>query len=250
MNPRSFILFLLTVLFPLQLISDDFRTQQRKYERVKNAFEEKEVDFKTQLALKGVDKENFEIYIRGFKMEETLELWARTKGKTTWVNIRSYPFCSSVGALGPKRQQGDFQIPEGFYTISEFNPSSDFHLSLKINYPNASDSILGKKGDYGDLIYIHGGCQTIGCIPISDDKIKELYVAAVLARSKGQTSIAVHLFPARLNYANYRALSERTADKSIVRFWGNIRTCYQYFEEFGEYPNITVNEDGRYLFKR
>jgi len=47
------------------------------------------------------------------------------------------------GKLGPKRQQGDMQIPEGFYHISGFNPASNFYLSLRINYPNPSGA-LGK----------------------------------------------------------------------------------------------------------
>ncbi len=48
-----------------------------------------------------------------------------------------------AGTLGPKRMQGDYKVPEGFYYINEFNPKSSFHLSLGLNYPNASDRILG-----------------------------------------------------------------------------------------------------------
>jgi murein L,D-transpeptidase YafK len=32
--------------------------------------------------------------------------------------------------------EGDYQVPEGFYYITEFNPASNYHLSLGINYPN------------------------------------------------------------------------------------------------------------------
>ncbi len=50
-----------------------------------------------------------------------------------------------AGTLGPKTNAGsDYQVPEGFYYINEFNPKSSFHLSLGLNYPNASDRILGR----------------------------------------------------------------------------------------------------------
>lgn len=103
--------------------------------------------------------------------------------------IKDYQICSLSGELGPKRQQGDLQVPEGFYWIDRFNPASNFYLSLGINYPNQFDRILGKSGELGGDIFIHGGCVTIGCIPITDDKIKELYLIAVEAKSNGQDGV-------------------------------------------------------------
>jgi murein L,D-transpeptidase YafK len=230
--------------------SFDFKSEQVKHERVKQAFDEKEIDLKTRLLLRGVDSKNFEVYIRAFKLEEVIEVWARTNGQGPFIQIANYPFCSTVGRVGPKRQQGDKQIPEGFYSLEEFNPESNFHLSLKVNYPNKADSILGSQGNLGGLIYIHGGCETIGCIPITDDKVKELYVISVLARDNGQDSIPIHIFPARMNYANYRMLTQKKEDQEHFRFWGSLRTCYMYFEQNAQLPGISVNNKGEYLFSK
>src|SRR5690606_11025729 len=95
--------------------------------------------------------------------------------------VKTYPVCSSSGLPGPKRKKGDRQTPEGFYHIDRFNPQSAFHLSLGINYPNSSDKILGHSDPGGD-IFIHGSCVTIGCVPLTDDLIKEVYVLAVEAK--------------------------------------------------------------------
>ena len=72
-------------------------------------------------------------------------------------------------------------MPEGFYELDWFNPQSNFFLSLHINYPNASDRILGSRKNPGGDIFLHGSCASIGCIPITDDGIKE--VIGLLSRS-------------------------------------------------------------------
>jgi hypothetical protein len=49
---------------------------------------------------------------------------------------------------------------------------------------------------------------TIGCIPITDDKIKELYIYAVEAKNNGQVNIPVHIFPAKLTDEGLKILRE------------------------------------------
>jgi hypothetical protein len=115
-----------------------------------------------------------------------------------------------AGELGPKRKQGDNQTPEGFYAISYFNPRSDFHLSLHIDYPNRRDRAAGADGvKLGGDIFIHGGCLSEGCLAITDEGIRELYWLAVEARSVGQRRIPVHIFPARLGDGGPGAAAER-----------------------------------------
>ena len=77
-----------------------------------------------------------------------------------------------------------------------------YHLSLGINYPNASDRILSDSEKPGGSIYIHGHCVSTGCIPISDEPIEELYVIAGAAKSRGQEFIPVHIFPIKYNVKN------------------------------------------------
>lgn len=81
------------------------------------------------------------------------------------------------------------QVPECFYNIEIFNPASSYYLSLGINYPNLSDKIKGEKSKLGGDIFIHGSTVTIGCILITDDKIKEVYIYSIYAKENGQNKI-------------------------------------------------------------
>jgi len=175
-----------------------FKEQQKKHLRVQEAYRDKEDLLKTLFADKEIQYPPERIYFRVFKKERYLELWVYSNKDKAFKLLLEYPVCALSGDLGPKRRQGDGQIPEGFYVIDRFNPVSNFHLSLGINYPNASDNMLGHKGNLGGDIFIHGGCVTIGCIPMTDDGIKELYVLAVEAKNNGQDEIPVHIFPAKM----------------------------------------------------
>jgi murein L,D-transpeptidase YafK len=141
-------------------------------------------------------------------------------------------------------------VPEGFYHISDFNPRSNFYLSLGISYPNRSDLIRKTGGDPGGAIYIHGDCVTIGCVPITDDGIMELYVLAVEARSGGQRQIPVHIFPARMDSLGYRLLAEEHAtDPGLIEFWRNLKDGYDYFQFTGLLPKVTIDRKGEYHFE-
>ena len=89
--------------------------------------------------------------------------------------IKSYPFTGFSGGLGPKLREGDGQIPEGVYAIEYLNPNSQFHLSVKLDYPNVFDKADGRDR-LGFDIFIHGGSATIGCIPIGDAGIEEVFL--------------------------------------------------------------------------
>ena len=154
--------------------------------------------------------------------------------------------------MGPKRRRGDGQIPEGFYFIDRFNPLSNFYLSLGLNYPNAADRLREKATpgiSLGTDIFIHGDCVTIGCIPLTDDKIKEVYVLAVEARTAGQTQIPVHIFPSRMGAARMNTLHKGFAgQKDLLAFWENMKPGYDAFESTHQLPTVTVGPQGAYLF--
>ena len=40
--------------------------------------------------------------------------------------IAEYKIVAKSGILGPKRMEGDLQVPEGFYYIDRFNPASSY----------------------------------------------------------------------------------------------------------------------------
>ena len=236
----SILFFLAIILFP-QENKSTFKSQQLNYARVKQAYKTHGTS-----AVSVFDNGGTNIYLRAFKLEQTLELWINNGENSKYTLAKEYDFCALSGELGPKRMQGDMQVPEGFYHIDRFNPYSNFHLSLGINYPNQSDRIMGRKGSLGGDIFIHGSCVTVGCIPITDEKIKELYIIAVEAKSRGQGKIPVHVFPFKMTEANLNQHKSRT---NMLIFWQNIKEGYTYFETNKTLPKVTVNTKGAYLFQ-
>jgi murein L,D-transpeptidase YafK len=151
--------------------------------------------------------------------------------------------------MGPKRMEGDYQVPEGFYYINEFNPNSNYHLSLGLNYPNASDKILSDSVRPGNDIYIHGNCVSTGCIAISDAPIEELYLIASTVKAEGQDFIPVHVYPVKYNVkksADY--LAETTKANAVLQnFSTQLKEAFDYFEEKKQLPVIMINRKGQYL---
>jgi murein L,D-transpeptidase YafK len=235
------ILLITTTTFSLP--SEDFLHQQKRYERVKIAFDQKDKLITNSLVVNKIDKDHLDIILVAYKEERTIEIWGKNDNDTEYKLITKYPFCFYIGKLGPKRTLGDRQIPEGLYYISMFNPKSDYYLSLKVSYPNKSDSILGTHGRLGGDIYIHGGCVTIGCIPITDDKIKELYLYAVYARNNGG-NIPVYIFPFKMDDNKLNSLQ----NNKYYSFWKNLKTGYDIFNLQKSELIYDVNSDGKYIF--
>jgi len=246
---RFIVTLLVVIALSFSLHSQTFKHEQSRYPRVKSAIAEKDSLLKALCASKNIFYPPSKIFIRIFKHEQLLEVWAKDKSDNAFTLLKEYNICSSSGTIGPKRKQGDGQVPEGFYVIDAFNPNSSFHLSMRINYPNASDRILGKKGSLGNDICIHGNCVTIGCVPITDDKIKEVYLLAVEAKSAGQQQIPVYIFPARMSDDGMKMLTEFAAqDTALLKFWKNVKEGYDFFEAHQTLPKISVKKDGAYSF--
>ena len=99
----------------------------------------------------------------------------------------------------------------------------------------------------GGDIFVHGSCVTIGCVPIGDDAIKELYVVAVEARAAGQARIPIHLFPTRLDAGGLAYLDRLPgADRALKEFWHGLRPGYDAFERDRVVPEVAVDAAGRY----
>lgn len=177
------LLFISLLLFGF--LTSDFKSEQKKYARVREAYAEKETAVKSVLKSNAISMESIQLLLISYKAEQELEVWATDSKHSTFKKIITYPVCAGSGVAGPKVKSGDLQVPEGFYHISTFNPVSSYHLSLKVNYPNAADRIRSKGLNPGGDIFIHGKCVTIGCLPLTDNKIKELYILAIEARNNG-----------------------------------------------------------------
>src|ERR1700757_1391252 len=144
-------------------ISTSFLEYQKSLQRPAEAMAHKEDTLRKQFEAKKLVWPARYIYIRSFKYDSQLEVWVKNDLKDQYQLFKTYKICALAGTLGPKRMAGDFQVPEGFYYINEFNPRSDYYLALGINYPNVSDRILSDSLRPGGDIYIHGSCVTVGC---------------------------------------------------------------------------------------
>ena len=190
------------------------------------------------------------VYIRSFKYDAQLEVWVKNDFKEQYRLFKTYKVCMQSGTMGPKRFQGDYQVPEGFYYINEFNPNSNYHLSLGLNYPNASDRILSDSLRPGGEIYIHGSCVSVGCIPLTDDQIEELYIIASYAKANGQDFIPVHVFPVKYSVKKSLEYLNTTTKKNqqLQQFALQLREAFDKFEEKKQIPVVLVNKKGQYLF--
>ncbi len=173
-----------------------FIDYQRAFPKFNDAISRKEDTLMKQFEQKNLEWPAKYVYIRSFKYDSQLEVWVKNEVSQPYKLFKTYKVCALAGTLGPKRMEGDYQVPEGFYCINEFNPKSNYHFSLGLNYPNASDRLLSDSLQPGGDIYIHGSCVTTGCIPITDGQIEELYVFKPLMRKiVGRTLFLFIFFP-------------------------------------------------------
>jgi murein L,D-transpeptidase YafK len=209
-------------------------------DRVAQARENQTDALKKLFADAGLTYPADELYLRAFKLEKQLEVWSGPRGKPLTL-VQTYPICAASGELGPKREEGDLQVPEGFYELKSFNPTSNFHLSIEVSYPNASDAVLGTKGKLGGLIYLHGNCVSIGCIAITDGPAEQVYLMALDAKLR---RLPIHIFPRRLDSEGIAALG----DGPNLPFWKQLQPAYLSFEKTRRPPTVKVDlKSGAYV---
>ena len=210
----------------------------RMEDSLKKQFQERELAWPPQ-----------SLYIRSFKYDRQLEVWVRNDNDDEYKLFKTYKVCMQSGTTGPKRVEGDYQVPEGFYYINEFNPNSKYHLALGLNYPNASDKILSDNDRPGGSIYIHGNCVSVGCIALNNASIEELYLIASRVKTSGQDFIPVHVFPVKYNVRkSIEYLAESTiGNQTIQKFAIRLKEAFDYFEEKKQLPVILVNKSGEYV---
>lgn len=106
--------------------------------------------------------------------------------------LATYRIALGENPLGQKTREGDMRTPEGLYFFDLKNKKSDYHLSLRINYPNPRDIAKSVKNgiqDPGKDIMIHGLPNswlkrklirhprdwTRGCIAVTNEQITEIF---------------------------------------------------------------------------
>ena len=171
-----------------------------------------------------------QLFFRVYKRERELQVWGVDLATGRLKLIKSYPVLAASGGPGPKRKEGDNQVPEGLYHIDRFNPNSLFHLSLGLNYPNASDRILSDREHPGSDIFIHGNSKSIGCLAIGDPAIEEVYTLARAAKNR----VYVLILPARAN------------PDPRDEFWKQIYAINNQFEKIHALPKVGIDKAGNY----
>ncbi len=246
----KYLLFLISCFSSTTIFSQNsFLDLQKSNPKFAAALKNKEDTLKKQFENANLQWPAKQLYLRSFKYDSQIEVWVRNSNKEQFKLFKTYKICALSGALGPKRIEGDYQVPEGFYCINEFRPTSTYHLALGINYPNASDLLLSDSAKPGGDIYIHGSCITVGCIPIQNDPIEELYILATLAKNSGEDFIPVHIFPIKFSIpksAEYLAKTTKD-DKDYLLLINQLKVVYDYFDLHKKLPPIAINKKGEYI---
>jgi L,D-transpeptidase catalytic domain len=188
----------------------------------------------------GVSYPAAQVLFRVFKKENKLEVWANDKKGTALKPIATYGICYASGDVGPKRHEGDLQVPEGFYKLSYIWADTDYHLAMYVSYPNVFDRRESPTRPGGDIL-IHGSCVSIGCISMSDERIEELWTIVQPLYARGDV-VELHVFPSR----DMKALMDDPKYAEQVPFWRLIEPAREKFDTDHLIPKISFDGRGNY----
>ena len=207
--------------------------------RIRLAQKEKLPAVKKLLAEAGVRWPPHRVLLRIYKKERELEVWARNRKDKLRPVVR-YQVCAASGVLGPKRRQGDEQVPEGFYRTTIFSATTRYWMGIHIDYPNRRDRHHRRTGS---AIMIHGACASIGCVAITDERIMELWLFTQGQRPR--RFIPVHIFPGR----DLTGLIAKEKGPKLKAFWQQLLVGKRWVETRGRLPRIRVDRRGAYRFR-
>ena len=179
--------------------------------------------------------------IRTYKMESELEIW-KMKSNGEYALLKTYPMCRWSGQLGPKKKEGDMQVPEGFYPIApgQMNPNSHYYLAFNVGYPNAYDRAYGRTGG---TVMVHGVCSSAGCFSMTDEQVADIYAIARNSFRGGQREIQLQSYPFHMTAEN---LAKFRFDPNI-EFWKELKNGSDHFEVVKQEPPVLVCGK-RYVF--
>jgi hypothetical protein len=231
----------------------DFASQQQRYPRVKAAALDRLAAVAASFRDVGAAWPPRGVYIRGFKREGQVELWAApAEPGGAWLLVRSFPVCASSGELGPKRKQGDGQVPEGFYHVSRFNPRqqlsplaggqlSERRRPLSQPRPRPRQRHHDPRQLRHDRLPPAAGRPDRGPLPRRDDGPR-----------RRPADHPDPLFPCRLDEESCQEqLSALAADRpDLADFWAGLRPGYDAFTDTGVPPRVRAQRDGSYTLVR
>ncbi len=81
----------------------------------------------------------------------------------------------------------------------------------------------------------------MGCMPMTDDVIQEIYVACMNAKLNGEEYIPVHIYPVRFTKTGLNFLGKSyPTDTDKQKFWVNLKEGYDAFEAAKRPPEVSV----------
>lgn len=170
-----------------------------------------------------------------YKQELRLEIWKNG------TRTKQFSICALSSLAGRKKIQGDQQVPEGIYAITNFNPKSASYKTLNLNYPNAFDR---SKGATGGGIGIHGKCASVGCIGMRNDQMDSIEKA--LKKELKQLPISVLIFytekPERVE--RLIQLFKKQGNDTEVKFLERLEQVRHHWDEHHRVPKYTWDEYG------
>jgi murein L,D-transpeptidase YafK len=157
------------------------------------------------------------------------------KSNGEYALLKTYPMCRWSGQLGPKKREGDMQVPEGFYSIApgQMNPNSHYYLAFNVGYPNAYDRAYGRTG--GNVM-VHGVCSSAGCFSMTDEQVADIYAIARDSFAGGQREIQLQSYPFHMTAEN---MAKFRLDPNID-FWKNLKDGSDHFEVTKNEPSVLV----------
>jgi murein L,D-transpeptidase YafK len=172
--------------------------------------------------------------IRTYKKEAELEIW-KMRSNGEYALLKTYPMCRWSGQLGPKKREGDMQVPEGFYSIApgQMNPNSHYYLAFNVGYPNAYDRAYGRTG--GNVM-VHGVCSSAGCFSMTDEQVADIYAIARDSFAGGQREIQLQSYPFHMTAEN---MAKFRLDPNID-FWKDLKDGSDHFEVTKNEPSVLV----------
>jgi murein L,D-transpeptidase YafK len=181
------------------------------------------------------------VLVRAYKKESEIELW-KQNAQGQYVLLKTYPVCRWSGQLGPKKKEGDRQVPEGFYTVTagQMNPNSAYWLSFNVGYPNPMERAMGRSG--GDIM-VHGTCSSRGCFAMTNEQVEEMYAVMRESFNGGQKSVQFQSYPFRMTAENLA----RFRHDPNMSYWKNLKEGSDHFEVTKQEPKIAYC-GGKYVF--
>lgn len=147
-----------------------------------------------------------------------------------WYEFKQMPVDYFSGLPGPKTKQGDYQVPEARYKMTNVNPGSRYFTAVHVDYENWSQrsSLLGDLnvpvGNKGGDIKIHGNGGSVGCLDMGNRGAPWMAAIVDLSLKRGRVP-EIDIYPTDMDRGvDEVATWERY--QRYDRFWDELKKRY------------------------